>query len=195
MRHRGLLVMLVILLLLGAFSGCVGEGWAARDRQMEERLDHLERSVVQLTEALDAWQRRADEAEVERVGLQMRVGDLSRRMAEQKDTVAEDELVLHVRIGELARRIAEVRFERFEGTGKGLLDCDAALQAGLRAIEQPADLSYILEDVSFIENLRNLNPSISVGPAWQFTIQGALGQFIVAIDAESGQPAFTNKVG
>ena len=99
-----------------------------------------------------------------------------------------------MQIGELARRIAEDEFDRFNGEEKGLLDFEAALQLGLKVIEQQPDQSYLLEDIVFLPDFASFQPDSHVGPVWQFTVRGPSGRFIVTIDDSSGGLVFVSKV-
>jgi hypothetical protein len=130
--------------------------------------------------------------------LEATVARLARTLATQEsvsDSATEERLALQVRIGELARRIAEEEFDRFDGQEKGLLSFDAALQLCLRVIEQQPDQSYLLEDIVFLPDFASFQPDSHVGPVWQFTMRGPGGRFIVTIDASSGELVFVSRVG
>jgi hypothetical protein len=155
---------LLFMLLLGCTPAATGE------HSQEEQMDALEATVEQLTGTLGTAQSLSDSATEERLGLQ-------------------------VQIGELARRIAEDEFERFDGREKALLGFEAALQVCLKEIEQPPDQSYLLEDVVFLPDFASFQPDSHVGPVWQFTIRGPAGRLIVTIDASSGGLVFKNQMG
>ena len=155
---------LLLVLLVGCTPAAIGE------RGQEEQLATLEAAVEELAGTLAAQENLADSATEERLALQ-------------------------VRIGELARRIAEDEFDRFNGEEKGLLDFEAALQLCLKVIEQQPDQSYLLEDIVFLPDFASFQPDSHVGPVWQFTVRGPSGRFIVTIDASSGELVFVSKVG
>ena len=155
---------LLLVLLVGCTPAATGEG------SQEQQLATLEATVNQLAGTLAAQE-------------------------SQFDSATEERLALQVRIGELARRIAEDEFDRFNGEEKGLLDFDAALQLCLRVIEQQPDQSYLLEDIVFLPDFASFRPDSQVGPVWQFTVGGPSGRFIVTIDAASGELVFVNRVG
>jgi hypothetical protein len=130
--------------------------------------------------------------------LKATVEQLAGRLAAQEslaDSATEDRLALQVQIGELARRIAEDEFDRINGEEKGLLNFDAALQLCLKAIEQQPDPSYPLEDIVFLPDFASFQPASHAGPVWQFTVRGPSGRFIVIINASSGGLVFVSKVG
>jgi hypothetical protein len=155
---------LLLVLLLGCTPAAAGE------RGKEQQLATLEATVEQLAGTMAAQEG-------------------------QSNSATEERLALQVRIGELARRIAEEEFDRFSGQEKGLLDFDAALQLCLKVIEQQPDQSYLLEDIVFLPDFASFRPDIHVGPVWQFTVRGPSGRFIVTIDASSGELVFVNRVG
>jgi hypothetical protein len=157
-------ITLLIVLLLGCTPAPPGE------LSQEQQVDALQATVEQLAGTLAAQESLADSA-------------------------TEERLVLQVQIGELARRIAEDEFDRFNGGEKRLLDFEAALQVCLKAIEQQPDQSYLLEDIAFLPDFASFQPDSHVGPVWQFTVRGPSGRFIVTIDASSGELVFVSKVG
>ena len=75
---------------------------ATGEHKQQEQSEALRATVEQLDDILDTQQRVSDSATEERLALQMQVG-------------------------ELARRIAEDEFDRFHGRGKELLGFDEAL--------------------------------------------------------------------
>jgi hypothetical protein len=157
-------ITLLIVLLLGCTPAATGE------LSQEQQADALKATVEQLASTLAMQESLADSATEERLALQ-------------------------VRIGELARRIAEDEFDRFHGHEQGLLDYEAALQLCLKVIEQQPDQSYLLEDIVFLPDFASFQPDSHVGPVWQFTVRGPSGRFIVTIDASSGELVFVSKVG
>lgn len=161
---RTALILLLIALLLGCTPASTGE------LSQEQQVEALKSTVEQLASTLATQESLADSATEERLALQ-------------------------VQIGELARRIAEDEFDRFDGEEKGLLSFDAALQLCLKVIEQQPDQSYLLEDIVFLPDFASFQPDSHVGPVWQFTVRGPSGRFIVTIDALSGGLVFVSKVG
>jgi hypothetical protein len=157
-------ITLLIVLLLGCTPAATGE------LSQEQQVDALKAMVEQLAGTLATQESLVDSATEERLALQ-------------------------VQIGELARRIAEDEFDRFNGEEKGLLNFEAALQFCLKVIEQQPDQSYLLEDIVFLPDFASFQPDSHVGPVWQFTVQGPSGRFIVTIDASSGGLVFVSKVG
>jgi hypothetical protein len=152
------------MLLLGCAPAATGE------HGQEELMDALQATVEQVADTLAAQESLSDSATEERLALQ-------------------------VQIGELARRIAEDEFDRFDGREKGLLGFEAALQPCLKVIEQNPYQSYLLEDIVFLPDFASFRPNSHMGPVWQFTVRGPSGRFIVTIDASSGELVFVNKVG
>lgn len=129
--------------------------------------------------------------------LEAEVAQLASTIAVQEslsDSAIEERLALQVQIGELARRIAEDEFNRFDGQEKGLLGFEAALQLCLKVIEQQPDQSYVLEDIVFLPDFASFRPDSHIGPVWQFTLRGPSGSFVVTIDASSGELVFVNRV-
>jgi hypothetical protein len=110
-------------------------------------------------------------------------------------TATEERLALQVQLAELARRMAESEFGRLDGQEWGWLTYNQALQICLKEIEHPTDLSYQVEDVRFLPDFTQIQPSSQVGPAWQFNIRGSTGRFSITIDAMTGQAVFKNKLG
>jgi hypothetical protein len=146
MKNVGAVTATITLLLVLMSPGCTPS--ATGEHNQQEQPEALRATVEQLDDILDTQQRVSDSATEERLALQMQVG-------------------------ELARRIAEDEFDRFHGRGKGLLGFDEALQACLREIGQRPDQSYLLEDVVFVPDFASFQPDSHVGPVWQFTIQGS----------------------
>jgi hypothetical protein len=157
----------IIMLLIALLLGCTPA--ATGELSQEQQVEALKSTVEQLAGTLAAQESLADSA-------------------------TEEHLALRVQIGELARRIAEDEFDRFNGEEKGLLDFEAALQLGLKVIEQQPDQSYLLEDIVFLPDFASFQPDSHVGPVWQFTVRGPSGRFIVTIDASSGGLVFVSKV-
>jgi hypothetical protein len=90
--------------------------------------------------------------------------------------------------------LAELEYAHADGAARGLISYDRALENCLAAIEQPPDLSYVVEDTEFIAEWQVGQPDSPDHIAWRFTVQGAKGLFIVAVDAESGDVLWTNQV-
>jgi hypothetical protein len=167
MKRFGVATMIsawLVVLLLGCTPTAPGE------LGQDEQMDALRATVEHLAGTLDTQQ------------------DMS-------DSAVDERLALQVQIGELARRIAEDEFDRFDGPEKGLLGFDAALHVCLREIEQHPDQSYLIEDVVFLPDFASFQPDMHVGPVWQFTLRGPFGRFVVTIDAASGDLVFASKVG
>ena len=110
------------------------------------------------------------------------------------NTSIEEQMALQARMGSLARRLAEIEYTQAEGAAHGLVSLDQALVACLEAIEQPLDLSYVIENVEFIARWKVVQPDSPAGSAWRFTIQGPQGRFIIAVDAASGHMLWVNQV-
>jgi hypothetical protein len=107
-------VCLVSFLLLSACSG------------PSQRLNTLEARVGQLE---------ADLAQI-RAQSSAQVGSVN--------VTVEEQVALLVRLGALSRRLAELEYAQVDGAGRGLISYDRALENCLVAIEQPSDLSYVV---------------------------------------------------
>jgi hypothetical protein len=134
--------------------------------------------------------------------LEGRVGQIEHELAQirAQGSVASGSLnaavgeqeILREGSGALSRRLAEIEYAQAGGAARGLISLARALEACLAAIEQPADCSYVVEDIEFIADWKAVQADSSATVGWRFTLQGAKGLFVVAVDAQSGHVFWVN---